>query len=344
MQVPNDIGQPWRWNKLVEFCINGDQDYTFATLCTLANNMELTIEQRVWMSFLYSACYCTPTTYIIFKRFPYQNKISRESIDRFWGEYKTGLVFNSDRRYVKNLNQFPDMAWDFIQICRGSCTKYIERFQSHNPPTFYKNMCEEIIKNWKGFGPMSSILFTEALYKLTPYKLDTNVFNWQKGLTSTEGMLHALYMDEEALSFQKGKRKLGVIERVKLDRGLKKLQLDFKEKTGKRLTLYDAETAMCFYRKLFKCHKYVGSSIDTQHLQLNLMTHAICNKCIPQVYWDKLFEVRKLVFRNDLVGELNGRHARLDTKLYHRFMDEGITGAEDGPSVLIPYTYKETHI
>ena len=85
---------------------SGDCDPSYPALNYVADRLELNLEQRYWLAFLYGTNYCVPTTYYIFNEYPIFEEIDINDLQQWWDKNKQKTYFQTDRAKVKNFNLF----------------------------------------------------------------------------------------------------------------------------------------------------------------------------------------------------------------------------------------------
>lgn len=321
MNIPGDTGHPWRLNKFIEYYSLGDTDMNFPLLARYADNHNLSINDRFWMSFLYSCCYCVPTTCFLFEALPLST-LTMEKAESVWKLYKKPLIFQTDKRYVKNMNWFLPMVEDWLGRVGRKPAVYFKRLEEGSPLETYNNLYSEI-SGWKYFGRFTIFLLIEAIHKLTPLKATADWFEWKKGNTATSGVMHILYLDKEAEEFDA----TGSLSLDQLELLTKRLPQIIRAVSKKGLTanILDLETAFCGFRKLFKATRYGGYYIDRVQTEIASM-----QQNLPDHYhiWDELWSLRLEAFDHKLLGEVQGRQG-LQKKRYKDWIEKGVVGIEN---------------
>lgn len=254
MNIPNDTGGTWRWDKLVELYRLEDkiQDDPSPSrvLALWSEHNRLTDEQDVWLAYLYGLTYSTTTAILIFRHFPTLGCISsRKELREFWEENKHRLYFNRDRRYIKNNDQFVDA----IAGLRKFEGKYLyDSIGSMTDEALYKR----IVKNWPYFGRHAAFLFFDVYSKIF-YDGEcslSSISNWNEARTIAEGLALATYDDE--LYQRASKKRLTPEDAKKLNSLVEKIEQDC------NANFTDIESTICAYSKLFKGTRYLGYYID----------------------------------------------------------------------------------
>ena len=322
MNIPNDKSKAWRLNKFIDYHVFGDADMNFPLLVRYADEHELTQSQRYWLSFLYSTCYCVATTLVLYEKLDYKT-ITRAKLEKFWKKHKSKLIFQSDKRYVKNMNWFVTMVMNFITLTDRKPHKYFKQYRCKDKQETYNRLYKEIM-SWPYYGRFTTFLMIEAIDRLTKTKADSNWFDWKNGNTATSGMMQIFHLDDEAIEFDNSKVLDKKVE-AKLDRCLIKLKAKIAEKHPNALcNISDIETSLCGFRKLFKQSRYGGYYID--RVQAEIVTLQ-ANYPKKQQLWDSLWRYRKEAFPKQYLGELNG-WSGLRKELNSQWVREGLTGVE----------------
>ena len=321
MDIPGDTGKIWRLSKFIDYHALGDADMNFPLLIRYADSHSLSVNNRFWLAFLYSTCYSVPTTCFLFESITLHTK--RSKIEDFWLKNKYKMVFQSDKKYVKNMDWFITLVEDFKLETGKKPYMYFKAFRAQSPQQTYDLLYKTIMK-WRFFGRFTTFLLIEAIHKLTPLKADSDWFDWKNGNTATSGMMHIMYLDEEAIKFDK----TNIIASDTMSRlvnGLVKLKerIRMAHPTAS-INITDIETALCGFRKLFKQSRYGGYYIDRAQTEIVFMEelHPDYNNI-----WGELWYFRQLSFPHIFLGELNG-HIGIQKHRYKDWTEKGLTGVE----------------
>ncbi len=294
MNIPNDTGGTWRWDKLVELYRLEDRiqdDPSPSKVLALWADAEFLIsEQRAWLAYLYGLTYSTTTAILIFRHFPRLRCItSKRELKEFWEENKHRLYFNRDRRYIKNNDQFVDAI--------AGLRKFEGKKLYQNIATMTdENLYKRIVKNWPYFGRHAAFLFFDAYSKMLNDGECTlsSISNWNEARTIAEGLALATYDDG---LYQRARGKcLTATDTQKLDALVAKLEEDC------NANFTDLESTICAYSKLFKGTRYLGYYIDRFQEEL---IHARKNG-YPQKDMLMLWQLRSKVTPLEYLGEYGG--------------------------------------
>lgn len=300
MIIPGDLGGKWRYQKLIEY-IGNFPDEIGPLVKNFLQERKASKSDVVWWVLLYSSCYCMGTACILYDMIDYRTVTDTE-LEEFWKEYKQDLIFQSDRRYIKNMNQFTDIVREFIRRSDRRPWNYIRQFIKDTPEATYKAMYKEV-SSWRYYGRFGTILFMYNLNKILKVELDYPNYNWRQGATTTSAIFNARYKDERADSFEK-EPKLSDKDIVKLDEYLGRIKADLKSNyPEKNWTIMGVTSDLCSYRKLFKQTRYLGYYVDRQQEELIwLENHWPSQKSM----WNRFWKLRKKHIPEEYLGEVNG--------------------------------------
>lgn len=300
MEIKGDTGKPWRMNKLVEYILSFPDELS-PVVNDFFEKEKANFDDKVWWVLLYSSCYCVPTACAMYKNLDYRTLNSRK-LKEFWKNNKSKLIFQSDRRYIKNMNQFCDIVSEFMYKCKRKPWKYLKKYISDNSKETYTKMYKEV-SSWKYYGRFGTILFMYNINKLLKIPMESDFYDWKHGSTTTEAIFNAKYKDEKADGFKKDP-KLSKQEIQKLDNTLKQIIDRLKSKASdKNWTVLNVTSDMCSYRKLYKASRYLGYYVDRQQEEILTL-----QKNYPEYadMWKSMWESRKNNLPKEFLGELNG--------------------------------------
>lgn len=286
-----------RWELLKQYIRHGYMDSDTHLLGKYAEVMNYPLPRRISLSFLYSTCYNVPTAVLLDKLLGNISTWDYYKIRSVWDDYKQGLIFQTDRKWVKITQQFVQLCMDFkehmypfsenLKQYRGSFDAMYSKFVTLNNQ-----------------GRVSTYIFIDGLIATGVMEpCMPKRFDWNNGQTCTEGMLHALMMDDEVDWFDKGKHKLDKPTIQTLDRNLEILIKELKAEGLDKDHIWDYESNLCAYRKYFKGTMYYGYYMDRQLEELSKMQVSFPDHVD---LWDKLYQLRKAVYPDNLLGEVSG--------------------------------------
>lgn len=300
MQIPNDAGGNWRRKKLVSY-IGEFPDEIGPLMHQFFQEYSYTKDQQVWWILLYSACYCMGSACVLSESLDFRT-LTKKSLERFWTNHKQKLIFQSDRRYIKNMDQFTTIAWEFIERSGRHPWRYLKQFFRDTPEETYAALYREV-SSWKYYGRFGTILFLYNLNKMLGIPLDSQEYDWKSGSTTTAALFNANYQDDRADEFEKNPR-LSTEEQIWLDTQLHKIISVLKKKYPERnWTVMGVTSDMCSYRKLYKQSRYLGFYVDRQQDELRILE--ALNPEFSSM-WGNLWRWRKEYLPEQYLGELQG--------------------------------------
>lgn len=321
--IPGDTGKPWRFKKMVEYIGNfPDEIGPIVNSYFDANNFSS--DERLWWVFLYSTCYCMGSGLVMAKQLDYKT-ITPADVEGYWKANKSKLIFQTDRRYIKHMNQFTEMVNEFLTRTNRHLYDYISQFVTDDPEQTYKNLYKEI-SGWKYYGRFGIILFIFNLCKVFPHiKVESLEYDWKTGSTTTSAIFNARYEDERANVFDAGKISLSADDIKMLDATLKivtdELQKSFPQK---KWNIIYVSSDLCSYRKLFKGVRYQGYYVDRQMEEILTL-----QKNYPEYkdLWQFIWDARSEYLDHHLLGELNG-WSGIRKERCKLFLEKGYVGSD----------------
>lgn len=298
--IPGDMGKPYRRKMLLSLLkseyIDGATDYCL--LPPYAKRAGLSTEERAWLAYLYGLTYSCTTAIRMFEAHPNPKKAGRDSLERFWGEEKSTLWFNPDKKYIKNNNQVVPAIRSFQESLKSYSSLSDWVYVASSGLTGFNPLYKKVLKEWAFFGPMGAYLFMDALYGLCPdLYVDPERLDWRgSGKTVVEGMAHMLYMDEllESREFP--------LDRF--DRVVDRLQ----RHSGKPKVLI--ESTLCAFRKYFKGTRYLGYYAD------RMLEECYFVDSLKGIHYKPaVWELRKESVPKELRGEVFGWSGIRKTRL-----------------------------
>lgn len=286
-----------RWELLKQYIRHGYMDSDTHLLGKYAEVMNYPLPRRISLSFLYSTCYNVPTAVLLDHMLGPIGYWERNILSDVWDNYKSGLIFQTDRKWVKIANQFVGICMDFKENMYPF-SRYIKP-HIHS----FDDMYDEFIQ-LKNQGRVSAYIFidglisTEVMEPCMPKR-----FDWNNGQTCSEGMMHALLLDDWVEHFDKGRHKLSKEQIAVLDDELLRLIAELRDEGLDEEHIWDYESNLCAYRKYFKGTMYYGYYMDRQLEELAKMR---VNFPEHEKLWNKLYQLRKAVYPDNLLGEVSG--------------------------------------
>lgn len=286
-----------RWRLLKQYIRHGYMDTDTHLLGKYAEALNMSVPSRISLAFLYSTCYNVPTACFLHDLLGPIKYWRTQDIQEYWLEYGPGMIFQTDRKWVKIANQFVSLCMDF----RDKMYPYSEGIKPHIKS--FDDMYNAF-SSLKNQGRVSTYIFIDGLIATGVMKpCMPERFDWNNGQTCTEGMLHAIGADDVVDHFDKGKHKLKPDILLTLDDSLSRLVAEIRAEGLPEDYVCDYESNLCAYRKYFKGTMYLGYYLDRQLEELYKL-----QKQIPDWYnlWQDLFQLRKEIYPANMLGEIGG--------------------------------------
>lgn len=329
LHIPGDTGNGWRIRKFGEFA-NKVRAVDPLTLEAYYQRHKLSLDDTLYLFWLLSSTYSEITAIVIYEQIPRWKDLTENDIDAYWEQNKPMLKFGSSRRYAKSMNWFPYLLKDFLSFTQKNPSNWFKSMiRGKSPENAYDALYRFLI-NQKYMGRFSVELFLlNFTYffkdKIWGIRLQENItFEWSQYSNETSGLLNLFYQDELADEFDLT-HKISNETCKFLDKANIALQKYLLKEYGE----YDASPLIympriCTFRNFCKQNRYVGFHHDRQlEFILNYQKHLGNTPLIKE-----LFEIRKSIFPNSLLGELNGWNGIRPEKK-KMFITTGLTGAEE---------------
>jgi len=270
----------------------GDIDPAYSMLKYIANRWELNIEQKYWLAFLYATNYCGATTYFMIQEFPDYEMIDINRMVKWWEKWKTKLIFQTDRRWLKQNNQFIPSVISYQKLI-GGLSQEQKFLMLKTPDVFinYRNCMNEFSK-LKYFGRFALFLYLEAVYVLTGYPMQPDNIDLKDAESSRNGIAYALGY-HHLLTGKKYRRKSLNNSEIKLiHQGLWQLIKNLKsQNSSARIHIWNVETLACAYHKYCRDNsRYVGYYLDRMKNEIKTMESRITHGIDWSLLWDYFVE------------------------------------------------------
>lgn len=250
---------------------------------------------------LYSLTYSVPSTIVLLEKF--KEFINNPNV--FWQNYKSKLIFQSDRKYIKINNAFNRAFFDFY-------AKKVFDYLDNKQEIDIEDAVNKIEKVFF-FKRFSAFLFLEVYCCLFDKKTINIKLDWKNGSTVTSGILNVLGQDGLADEWDK---KHNLKMNFKYFDILAQ-ELLTKVTYGKEMAIL--ETNLCAYRKLFKGSRYVGYYADRV---LEELYKTINNFPEHAEALSLLFNARELVIPIKYLGEKNN-WVKIRKEMKKRYLQTG---------------------
>lgn len=225
-------------------------------LLYISDRFELSLEQRYWLAFLYSTCYCAPTVYYLYNEFPDFENVNVGRLQRWWDNNKHKTIFQTDRLKIKTMNKFVETFVSYREFI-GSGTQQ-ERFLAlagASPVESYLK-AYKAVEGVRNVGRFTLFIYLEMLNVLTDFKCVPDRLDWRHADNCRTGLCYALDIPEENPDF-------------KLLDGTMDRYIEFLTERGvEHNNIFNVETTLCAYKKYKHGKRYIGYYIDRQEKEI----------------------------------------------------------------------------
>jgi hypothetical protein len=254
-----------RWNGFKQYYVyemlSWDQSPAFPTLATYAKENKLQDFDRYWLSFLYGCTYCVPTAIHIFET------LNPESVEDYWSKNKPHLLFQSDRTKVKYTNQFPKMVRSYIELIQQDPFNELLKIQDKRQRY---DKAYELFDNLYYFSRFSLFNFLEVIDGITSVKFNPTWFDLKLAESARNGLCYAIGRDD-MVTLHHHPSKLSINYKL-LDDKLNQLKNELTtENPSLPVSIFNIETVLCAYKKLFWETRYLGYYIDRYQTEITTM-------------------------------------------------------------------------
>jgi hypothetical protein len=275
----------------------GDCDPAYPALRHIAAKKNLYVEQRYWLSWLYSLSYCGATAYYMFNEFPDYQDVTVRSLELWWAKNKSRCLFQTDRAKVKNFDKVVPMFDSYQKLCGGSQESAYSECRRNTPEETYQKVYSRMSQLYY-FGRFSLFLLLEVVNELTGFPMIPTGLDLNNAKSCRNGLCYAAGKDNWV------GRTLGDDQYAYLDKQLHGLLRQLKSEYPQfKHTFWNVETTLCAYKKLFPPFekRYLGFYIDRMQSEILTM-----QKAVPELDWQALWDFRRAYFPTFMLGELNG--------------------------------------
>lgn len=320
MLIPNDTGYPWRLEKFIQYQ-HAVPPVDPSTLLAYTQKERLSAADAVLLAFLHSAVYCEVTAIFLFETLDWK-QITSAQLEKFWKEHKPNLLFNSSRRYAKNMNWFVPIIEDGLNRSKRDWLGWVAKFPDYSD---LRNEIESVVYtgHFAG-GRFLEVLLWFSTAGAVPFRLkEPAQLPWSQSANETSGLLNILYADEEADEFDRSGKLAFPLE--KLDNAYLELHSEIFQRYPKQVRLRcAAQGKLCSWRNLFKKRRYAGFHHDRQLENIRKYEAAYPKSA---ELWARLYRLRKSIYAPELLGEIGG-WTGIRKERQKLWREEGRTGAE----------------
>ncbi len=261
----------------------------------IATRYELNMEQRYWLAFLFSTCYCAPTVFYIYNEFPDFENVDPMRLLRWWKANKGKLVFQTDRARIRSNDQFCETFASYREfIGRGTQEARFNEFRTSDLKINYHNGYKELEKI-RNVGRFTIFIYLDVLNRITTFKTEPGALVLAEAESCRNGLCYAIGRPD-LLTLHKN--------RSYKDRELKFLagELSALRSRVEELTtiapefknMYAIETTLCAYKKYCLGKRWVGYYKERQLKEIKHMEFNVSDG----VDWSILYDFREEVYKS----------------------------------------------
>lgn len=257
-----------------------DIDPANDALSYVANRFELNMEQRYWLAFLYSTCYCGATAFYMYNEFPDFENVNVGRLERWWDKNKQRCVFQTDRLRIKTTNQFVPTFKSYRDWV-GGYTQEQKFAQLLTPKLEWTyDQAFKAVTDVRNIGRFTAFIYLEMVAVLTNFKVWPKTFKWEEADNCRKGLCYALKVADSQPDEQ-------------LDKMLWQVQSKLK-KHCEHASIYNIETTLCAYKKYVHGKRHVGYYLERQLAEIDKMASNV----FTGVCWDVLYQFRKETYKH----------------------------------------------
>ncbi len=277
----------------VESSKRTDIDPQVEALQFICDKEKLSLEQRFWLCFLFSTCYCVGTAWLIFTRFP-EFRFARSRDVRLWyTQNRQNLLFQTDRVYVKSVDRFCGMIDSYADYVSKMSSRFSQREAicasiagGKTATQRYDLLVERF--DVSNFSRFSLFLYSDLLNNVCSVPVGVR-FNILEAQSSRNGLALAIGR-EDLYTGRKSNRireSLSSSEKSDLIDGLNQVvqELSALEIKPRHKTLWSIETCLCAYRKWKEDgRRWVGYYVERYAKELKKLSQLNPNANMSVLY------------------------------------------------------------
>ena len=241
-----------------------DIDIQVEAVDALVHRFNLDREGRIWLSFLFSLTYCMATAWYLFKAFPRYDAGTEQDIENWWRRERDGLIFQTDRAWIKRLNCFTEVIASYRNFVRrhGAGSQYEAFMRARDGMTREEAFAH--LRDNAGiahFGRFVWFLFSELLFRAgIPVMPRADLTDAE---SARNGLVFAMGLETSSYTGRHG-RAITAVEAQVLQAGLDAImervsRLDILER---HKSIWSVETTLCAYKKWKLGKRWVGYYIE----------------------------------------------------------------------------------
>lgn len=245
-----------------------DCDPAMFLLNYIHKRMELNIEQRYWIAWLYGNTYQLATAWVIANEFPDFENVDLERLEKWNAENYKRLRYQNDQKWQKN--HLPKMFESYRRNVLKNHKNQEEFFKSiccsEDKNENFDNLYKYIVDNFYKFGRYSAWFYIQTLKETCNLNVEPRdlLLNDDNTHAQRDGLLYSVGLDELTgdKKLYKDKELIEFLNEVSFNfmSDMKKSYPDLK------CDMFLLETVLCAFKKTFreKNGRYLGYYLDRQ--------------------------------------------------------------------------------
>ena len=284
-----------------------DCDPALWLLNYLFDRYEHNIEQKYWIAWIYGTTYHLPTAWIIWNEFPDFELVDLDRLKDWNNKNYKRLRYQTDTKYNKGF--LPQQFESYRNFINNKTQREVfNSFKSN-----YTLLNNTIIKHLYKFGRYSTWFYMQTLKDCVGLNVipnDLKLLDKSGSKSHRNGLCFALGKDEWV------NKNLSKDCIYYLEYQAKVLQSQLKNKYKTDIDLYQMETCLCSFKKIFRKSRgrYLGYYLDRQATEIKKVEQDDWVGIDWQVFWDA---------RNETLKNKLSKNNNIRENLYSIFLDTG---------------------
>jgi hypothetical protein len=295
-----------------------DCDTSLHVLGYIIERMELNIEQKYWICWIYANTYQIATTWVIFNEFPDFENVDIDRLREWEISNKDRLPYQKDQKWLRcKLHETYLSYRSNIYLKNNSQREFFAEYEGK-----FENLYDKTMSDFYRFGRYTSWFYLQSLHEICGINLQPTKMQLQDKSTRAprSGLCYALghnsWAEEKRRKFDKKEIKYLEYRALLICVEVHKSVGHFKNVS---VNLFSMETALCAFYKLFRRSKgrYLGYYLDRMAEDI----HKTSQGGWSGINWDLLWEFRQ----EKLPSELLNNNGVIDKEKQNLYLDTGET-------------------
>lgn len=268
----------------------------------VCRQLNLNIEQRLWLSFLFACTYSMATAWVIFNQLPRFDYGTEAQLEAWWRGNRNALLFQTDRARIRSNNQFTAVVLSYRRMVRkwsprsGSQFEALTRLFARGETA---NDRYEVLVRDSGifqFGRFSMFLYSELLFHSRISVCPT--LNLAEARSVRNGVVFAMGLEKYSYTVRGG-REATKEELQVLTEGLNTIieRVQAQDITPRHKSIWSIETTLCAFKKYNLGKRYVG-----YYVKRTLKEVAQMRLRYPSIPWGVMDSFSRHYYRGLTVG------------------------------------------